>query len=176
MRINIRYQLNIIRIWSLVVTLIMLSLFSNHSYCQLKASYAVNTCNCDYLFLKNVSKDTVYIISQSESIYEWDSCFAYDVFKVENKESYDLNITHIDFAGDSRFHRQLYVFPDSTFKLGVRANDSINNNKLFISLNVYAMPIKKGETINGIRESIKKIGQRKNKTSWEWRKLNCLPQ
>lgn len=148
-------------------------LFTNKGSCQIIVSKRAQVCNCFNIKLKNKSNDTVYVISQSFSILYKDTCFAYTVFKREKKNGYTLNLSYYDDGVDGYSsksnNRHFYLYPDSTLFFGARTNEIINSDSLFVSMFVFALPIKKSKGIN----IIEKNKLRTATELWKWETYYC---
>lgn len=146
---------------------------------QLHLSYKKNSYvnSCISIELKNICSDTVYILSQSSSIYIWDSCFAFDVIKRDKQSGgNEINITSVEFDLDNYNHRYVSILPDSTFSFGARSNSNMIQDSLFASMYVYAMPVKKGESTINMNVEIEKLRKGKKKAFEQWRILYCWPK
>ena len=162
--------------FNIVIVLGVLFLSVTHtSSAQINASYSLNkhTCDCINISIKNESKDSVYVVSQSNSIYNWDSCFTYDVSQstlIEN--SHNLNVTNVDFDNDNYWHRYIFILPDSTYTFGARSNREILAGVLSLSVYVNSVFIKDISKIEEIRSwETKKMKKRKFIPGWEWRSI-----
>ncbi|RYE26435.1 MAG: hypothetical protein EOP51_00320 [Sphingobacteriales bacterium] len=143
----------------------------------MSVSYFINpnSCDCINVKIKNTSKDSVYILSQSNSIYNWDTCFTYDITGLGGSdEGYSINITNVNFEMDNYCHRYIFIYPDSTFAFGARTNAKISNNKLYISLYANHIHVDEKEKIKKIKAwETTKIRKRNFVPGWEWKSISA---
>ena len=161
---------------NLLIICIIILLFNNNAISQINASYGNNiyACNCINITLVNSSSDTVYVISQSNSIQYWDSCFAYTIFPpTPPRKGYDLNITYYYRDMDNYNQNYIYLFPDSSINFGARINNDIIKDSLFISMYVYSIAVKIGETAQNMKTAVEKTKKSRRNMLKEWRSYYC---
>ncbi len=68
-----------------------------------------------------------------------------------------------------------FILPDSILSFGARSNNSMLNDSLFITVYMYAMPIKKEDGITGILKQLELLGKlKKIQLPWQWKSYYCL--
>lgn len=151
--------------------------FCKNVFSQIHTSYQTNanTCDCIYITLQNNSQDTAFIISQSNSVHWWDSCFAYTVFKRESpKVGHSIDITYyyrdIDNYRDNNF---LYLLPGNCLKFGARATKEMLDDSLFVSMYMCPVSVSKGESVSTIKRRLEKLKKTKEKMFWGWISFYC---
>lgn len=161
-----------------IVFLVALIFSSKKVSSQLLTTYQINanTCDCVFVTLQNNSHDTAYIISQSNSIHGWDSCFAYTVFKREYpKVGHSIDISYYYKDLDSyRENNFLYLLPGNSLTFGARTTDAILGDSLFVSMYMCPIPVSKEKDVSAIRCQMDKLKNTKEKMPWRWISYNCI--
>lgn len=164
----------------LIILVVLVLANYNRSDAQLNCTFLENkyASNCMRLNIHNVSSDTIYAIMQSNLIQLWDTCYAFSVFSRKSLTGKEINISyHNENLGDNYSdYNVLYIYPDSTISFGVRCNNTLLHDSLFISMYLNAISTRESKKIKQINDGLPRRKKKKYILDWRWNLTYARPE